>query len=121
MSSPAPILVYGSDSRLLATRRMVLETLGGRVETALDHEQAKELLLDLDIELLVLCFTISAAERELVLQAARHRTPELKVLVLQGDGSGPANVLDDHFSIFAGPAKLKSKVLEMLERTAVLP
>lgn len=121
MSSPASILVYGSDSSLLATRRMVLETLGGRVETAVDQKEAEQLLLNPEFELLVLCFTISSEERELILQAARRRTPQLRVLVLLGDGPSSANSPEDQFSIFAGPAKLKTKILEMLERTPALP
>jgi CheY-like chemotaxis protein len=112
MSSPASILVYGRDSRLLETRRLVLQTLGAKVYTAANRQTAQQLVHDLQSGVLVLCYTLPPSERDPILSLVEVGYPAMKTLILQADGL--ASTADDHFSIFAGPAALRAKVEDML-------
>ena len=116
MSIPATILIYGRDASLLETRRMVLETIGGRVCATTDFEETKQMMTEAEPDVLVLCYTLNADDRESILSSAEALRPEMKILVLIADGPASKQMSDDAFSIFAGPAALKAKVTEMLGR-----
>ena len=113
MSIPAPVLVYGRDRKLLETRRLVLQTLGGKVYAADDRETTEQLIRDLMPGVLVLCYTLSPEERDLILSFVHAVYPATKVLILRADGPASAQT-DDDFSIFTGPRALRRKVEEML-------
>ncbi len=113
MASLAPVVVYGWDSKLLETRRLVIQTLGGKVYAAADRRSAEQLIHDLKPGVLVLCYTLAPEERDLILAFARTHYPAVKILTLGADGPVTAET-SDHFSIFTGPRALKTKVAEML-------
>ena len=113
MSNPGPILVYGRDSRLLDTRHLLLETLGGKVYEAADREMAERLLVQLEPAVLVLCYTLESEERDLITSFVKVTCPTTKVLVLQADGPASTQT-DEEFSIYTGPAAFIARVAEMI-------
>ena len=62
MSSQASILLFGHDSQLLETRRLVLERSGHRVCLAADLTTLARLASDAQFDLLIFCHTISMEE-----------------------------------------------------------
>ena len=114
MFNPTRILVYGRDPSLLETRQLVLQTIGGTVEATTELEQAKRMLGDGSLDLLVLCYTLSLEDRNAILNSVEQLSPDLKVLILSADGPPSNQTVDGDFSIFSGPGAFKSKVLRML-------
>jgi hypothetical protein len=115
MTNPVPILIYGRDSSLLETRRMLFETLGGAVYAAHDRAGTERTIRDGEPGLLVLCYTLSAEEREEIVVSARTLDPQIGILVLQADGSADPRAGEDVFNIFRGPVALKAKLEQMLQ------
>jgi len=113
MSVPSPILLYGIDEHLLATRRMVLATISGKVHAAADLATAKRLLKEVEPSLVVLCYTLSAEEREMILSFLKAACPATRALFLWADA--PATTANEEsLCIYEGPAALKANVAEML-------
>jgi len=117
MSNPARVLIYGRDPSLLETRQLVLETTGGVVVATTELEDTKHELVHNQPDLLVLCYTLSPDDRSAILSSVDCLVPKLKVLVLRADGPAITQTDDCDFSIFNGPAALKSKVMKMLGLT----
>ena len=70
------ILVYGNDEMLLITRRMVFEKAGYRVFTANSLSNAALVLMNHQIDVLILCQTLSDDERRAVLETAHTLQPQ---------------------------------------------
>lgn len=62
MSPPAAILIYGPDPRLIDPRRMVLETSGHMVSTAIKLPEVDRMTSLTHFDLLSLCYTLSMKE-----------------------------------------------------------
>jgi CheY-like chemotaxis protein len=82
MSSSGLILVLGYDERLLETRRMVLERAGFQVLTAHQMEQAKEVTVTSDVDLLLLCHTLSDRDVRNVASYVREERLSTKLLLI---------------------------------------
>lgn len=121
MPIPAHVLIYGRDSSLLETRRMVLETIGGTVHATTDGMQAKQMIANGWPDLLILCYTLSAEDRESILNSAQALRPEIKTLVLSANGPLYTQLSEGAFNTFAGPAALKAKVAQMLDQEEASP
>jgi hypothetical protein len=104
MSVPISILLFGRNVRLLKTRQTVLESLGYRVYRACDLSTAKHMLLEKQIDLLVLCHSLSMEERGRAL-ALTYRWPMIRSLILTaGDDGCPDNLITEVIDAFDGPA-----------------
>ena len=108
MTPKAHILISGRDDALLHTRGKVLETAGYRVSTTVKPIQ----LADTDsVQILIVCHTLSAAERQYDLAALANASSDAKALCLMPH-AGPvidnAAVLDS----FCGPREM----LRIVER-----
>lgn len=115
------ILIVGHDEHLLATRQWVLQTRGYQVATVADSVAVQKLRLSVPVRLLVLCHTLSAAEREAVTEAAIARWPGLKVLTLVADpGRAPSGILGQLLHTMDGPGKLLTMVTELVGSSAEL-
>ena len=84
------VLQYGHEARLLDTRGWVLESAGFAVRSAADRAEACRVLAAEPIAALILCHTLSFAEREEILAAAHARKPGLRSVILNANGSGHA-------------------------------
>lgn len=110
------ILVYGRDSALLGTRRMVLASAGYQVTEAINFCEVEKILSERSIDLLILCHSLSEADCKEVSEKLQVE-PRPKALVLT---AGPFGC---HVGINAeitdareGPAKLISTVKRLFCR-----
>ena len=117
MPNPAYILVYGRDRKLLETRCLVLESTGGTVHATTKILEAERILRDEHPDLLVLCYTLTAADRAEILESAQQFCPGIRTLVLTADGQ-PETGHGDH-DIFTGTRAFKAKVVEVLGENRV--
>jgi DNA-binding response OmpR family regulator len=63
MYAPISILLFGHNARLLETQKMVLEPERHRVYMAVDLSTAKRVLREKQVDLLILCHSLSMEER----------------------------------------------------------
>jgi len=122
MPSSALILIYGSDSRLVETRCWVLEKADFKVLTALNLTDVCLVLSAEEVDLLILCHTLSAKDRDTVLSFAHSARPEVKALVM--DGITPdfrVGINDTVLSGFADPRLLISTVRKITRPKGSLP
>jgi hypothetical protein len=80
------ILVYGNDSMLVATRRLIFSKAGYNVLTAAEFADAMLMLVNQPIDLLVLCQSLTDEERRGILETAHSINPEIKTAVLRYEG-----------------------------------
>jgi len=111
MSAKSKVLIYGCDPVLLETRRWVLEAMRFEVSEATRLEEVERMIAEGQVDVLVLCHSLSAEERRAALRAARNRIPSVKRLLLSAgtegaEFQGEAEIL----SIFKGPAALVASV-----------
>lgn len=76
------ILVYGNDEMLVATRGLILERAGYRVFTAHEFGNAMLVLMNHQIDVCVLCQSLTDEERRGILETAHALQPEIKCAVL---------------------------------------
>lgn len=114
MSQQARILVYGRDPALLETRRLVLESKQDPVAATTDFIEACRYLEVEQLELLVLCYTLSRDDRSLILAVLAQVRPQMKVLALEADGPPPFRETPSTLNIFSGPRVLREKVNALL-------
>ena len=112
MSEPSSIFVFGRDPLLLGTRADVLRHAGYRVIALTPKEGPPTTEA---INLLVLCHTLTVAERNaLQLFAAAQRPAAGLLCLIPTEGS--LEGFPDHFNIFNGPAKFVETVQKLLIR-----
>jgi DNA-binding response OmpR family regulator len=87
MSVPISILLFGRNTRLLETRKMVLESVGYRVYLASDLSTASYMLREAEIDLLILCHSLPMEERGRALAVTYH-WPMMRSLVLTAGEDG---------------------------------
>ena len=80
------ILVYGNDEMLVTTRRLIFEQAGCEVFTAYSLSNAALALMNHQIDVLVLCQTLSDHERSAVLETAHTLQPKIKYVSLSLGG-----------------------------------
>jgi CheY-like chemotaxis protein len=113
----AKILIYGNDPTLLMTRRLILEHEGLHVFTTMHIEEEAELISHQQPEVLILCQTLSADQREFALVMTRTLRPNLQALVLMEAGLAYDLATDNYEHIYAldGPGALVT-VTDMLAK-----
>jgi|SRR5580698_2430512 hypothetical protein len=112
------ILVYGNDEMLLITRRMVFEKAGYTVFTANSLSSAALVLMNHQIDVLLLCQTLSDDERCAVLETALALQPKIKCAALSFDG---CEVVTDGVYVRWGPnglASLLAAIGQLLQEKA---
>src|SRR5277367_1703821 len=79
----ATIMIYGHDPLLLETRRLILERAGFSPITSLCLESATEIISTHEVDLLILCSSLSEGEsRFLLTEVKRLGKSKLKTLAL---------------------------------------
>lgn len=108
MSVPISILLFGRNTRLLESRKMVLQSVGYRVYMASDLSTASHILRDAEIDLLILCHSLPMEDRGRAL-ALNYRWPMMKSLVLTSAEDGCRDTLLTEVREAVGvPAELAS-------------
>lgn len=114
MPNPVCVLLFGNDSHLLKSRRMVLESVGCMVYTATQLVDVNQILTDHRIGLLILCHTLTVEECERAKVVVETFSPEVKVLVLAAaDFAECAESGDRVVSTGSGPKAMLQTVNEM--------
>lgn len=91
------ILLIGHDRWLLQTRALILKSTRANVFTS-DPKGFEEITSDQQIDLLILCHTLSEATRHSVSAEAHRRWPQVRVLQVSKDYSSsqmPERYADD--------------------------
>lgn len=110
MTQSSSILVFGRDLALLDTRALVLKQAGYKVKAFSSWEEAPETEA---VDLMILCHSLTEAERTTILRSAAAQWPSARKLAmapLRGSVEGMAEV----FNSFEGPAKLVERVRNLL-------
>jgi DNA-binding NtrC family response regulator len=81
MSVPVSILLLGRITRLLESRKKLLQSVGYRVHMASDLSTARHTLRQTEIDLLILCHSLPMEDRGRAL-ALNHLCPMMRSLVL---------------------------------------
>lgn len=117
MSTTPCLLIYGHDAMLLQTRRWLLEGECFRVLSVADLAEVRRLVADEQIDLFVLCHSLSPRESREALTTARAIRPDIKGLFITVDGSSYAEEPQAGVvSCFGGPKVLLTAVRELLAR-----
>ena len=82
----ATILISGNDAMLLTTRRMIFEQPGYTVFTTDSVSNARLVLMNHQIDVLVLCQSLDDNDRASILRVAHLLQPEIKCASLSFDG-----------------------------------
>jgi len=113
------ILVYGTDPILLTTRRLKLEKAGYRVFATMEFLDAKLVLMNQQIDVLIVCQTLSDDERSGILETAQAMTPDVKCVIVRFDGRdvpvGDAEFVEG----LEGPTTLLKAIGRILIRKAL--
>ena len=116
MFKPPIILIYGRDASLLDTRQWVLEHVGCEVLTSTELAKVSEILRSQDIDLLILCHSLSRAESKSALSVAHLFRPKLKNLIMTAEAaSWPEFPQDTILTAFVDPQTLIATTTRLLE------
>ena len=113
----ATILISGNDAMLLTTRRMIFEQAGYTVFTTGTLSNARLVLMNHQIDVLVLCQSLDDNDRASILRVAHLLQPEIKCASLSFDGREVA--IDDaetHRGL-SGPPSLLAAIGQMLQQS----
>ena len=112
------ILVYGNEPILVKTRALILEKAGYNVVTAETFENAMLVLMTHQIDVCVLCQSLTDEEQRGVSETARAVQPEIKCAVIAFEECAPPIEGVDLIRGLVGPSTLLNAVGELLTRKA---
>ena len=95
MTSSSRILIFGHDSVLLETRRLVLLHSGFDVTVALDVQKTADLLATRSFDLFILCHSLSVKDCESALALAHSLDSGMKTMILDTALTGCAGTAED--------------------------
>jgi DNA-binding response OmpR family regulator len=117
MSEPPCILIYGSDAVLIQSRGLVLEKAGFSVRTALELNDAELIISTRQVQLCILCRSLSSKECLTLLATAQNLHPKLKILSLHTDTTICYMGMDvEVLGAFLSPLSLIEAVCRTLDR-----
>lgn len=108
---PTAVLIFGHDKSLLETRQWVLQTRGYKVIVVQDLNGIELLPSTRRVDLLLLCHSVPAPEREAAIAKVSRRWPGVRHLALTASqGRLPNGILGQLLHTMDGPDKLVSLV-----------
>jgi DNA-binding NtrC family response regulator len=110
----ASILMYGRNPSLLEIRARVLRSASYRVKTASCLEDIPQILSEEQIDMVILCHTVSPEDCDRVL-ALTALSPQTDSLVLTSGSRGCHSQFGFAFDTTDGPAKLVSTIGKLVE------
>jgi hypothetical protein len=114
MAASHGILICGRDVTLLNTRCWVLERAGFKVRTTRDIGEVRRLAVESSVDLILLCHTLSPAEREKAMQSAAEAARIKKLLFFAHAGPGHEDAAGHVVDPFDGPKGLIHAVQQAL-------
>ncbi len=115
MADSASILLFGQDTRLVDTRRWVLEKAGFQLHTALSLTDLDWMAEQHQIDLFILCDSLSSELRLQALEVIRYRWPLSQRLVLTPIlFSAALEPIEKVFPAMDGPRKLVAAIHHLL-------
>ena len=111
MSKASSILVFGRDPALLDTRALVLKQAGYKVRALSSWNEVPTTEL---VDLMILCHSLTEAERNTILRSSAAQWPTAKRLAMTPLG-GSVEGMAEFFNSFEGPAKLVERVRSLLD------
>jgi CheY-like chemotaxis protein len=119
MEPPVVVLMYGLDSDLMRTRKMLLENSGYFVHLTTSGDEAKRLLDSTKIDLLLLCQTLPTDDCDRILRLVPSLWPWTKTLVLQGGWDGCSEQLATQIhNVMNGPRYLLETIDRLVQPSA---
>jgi hypothetical protein len=112
------ILVYGNEEMLVTTRGLILEKAGYGVFTAHEFGNAMLVLMNHQIDVCVLCQSLTDEERRGILETAHALHPEIKCAVLDFEEREDPIEGVDLIRGLAGPSTLLNAVGKLLTQKA---
>jgi hypothetical protein len=112
------ILCVGTDPLLLKTREWILSRRFA-VTLATGPVALGEVPLDLQVDLVILCYTMSDEQYDEALAIVSRRWPKANILTLRSPAPSGTQASDDHaFDPFRGPEALLATISELLDAKA---
>ena len=111
------ILLYGRDGHLLETRRLILESSNFQVRTVSSLLALNETISTHQIDILILCHSLSSEECKRALDVAHVHSPGIKTLVLTAHDSICASLAgedDNVLDTWEGPRVLLDTVQKLV-------
>lgn len=115
-TSPSPVvLILGHDDILLETRHWILERAGIKAYISTQLHEMKMIAATHPIDVLVLCHTLSATEREEAIASVHALRPAAQNLVLEPVYTRANGEKKPVERVYAGPRTLLTRVLRMVD------
>jgi hypothetical protein len=108
------ILVYGNDEVLVMTRCLILGKAGYEIFTAQTFGNAMRVLMTHQIDLCVLCQSLTDKERRGILETAHALQPEIKCAVFDFEGREAPIEGADLIRGLVGPSTLLNAIGKLL-------
>ena len=121
MPSTASVLLLGQDEQLLQTRRWVLESAGLQVYTATHFLALNRALADHQVDLLILCHSLTTEECDRAIAIVEAHPPKLKILALTTASSGTGATKADQAIDTAEGSKTLLSIVSGFMKNRVLP
>jgi hypothetical protein len=116
------VLIYGHDSILLRTRKLLLERAGFDVCLSDTLDEVHEIFAAWPVDLLILCHTVGAPERSRILDAVDLSRKNLAILFLVADyRSSGVTENDVIFRTLDGPYSFLQTVCRLTHEPAPSP
>lgn len=112
------ILVYGNEPTLVATRELLLRQAGYRVFTAQTFANAMLAMMNPEIDVCILCHSLTDEEQRGILEMAHAHRPQLKCIVLDLEGIKAPIEGVDLIRGLAGPSTLLDAIAKTLMQKA---
>jgi DNA-binding response OmpR family regulator len=113
------ILVYGNESMLVTTRRLVLEKAGYKVFASTEFADAILALTNERIDVLLLCQSLRDEERRGMLETAHAITRDVKCVILSYKGRTVPREDAEVVEGLEGPSTLLKAIEKLLAHKAV--
>jgi hypothetical protein len=116
------ILIYGHDSILLRTRKLLLEGAGFDVCASDALDEVQRIFAAWPVDLLILCHTVRSEERARILDVVDISHKNLAILFLVADFQSPAVAASETvFSTLDGPGGFVQTVCRLTHEPAPSP
>ena len=104
------VLSVSRDPALAETRRQIMRELGCVVEIAPTPHEAMRAFLDGDFDLVLLCQTLSPAEKRKLVARMKSERPSVPIISVRTSGDSYEPLVDGFLQSMDGPTKLLSCV-----------
>jgi hypothetical protein len=112
------ILVYGNESMLVTTRDLLLRQAGYKVFTAQTFANAMLAMMNPEIDVCILCQSLTEEEQRGILETAHTHRPQMKCVVLDFDGIKAPIEGVDVIRELVGPSTLLNAIAKILTQKA---